>query len=93
MQEYETWVRSDDGTIENAKFIIEWQERIDEVSKAFGKQMNVAGLHKGYIRDAGFEDVTEVIHKVAPSSNRSLNTCLLATSSRKGPGPRTRNRS
>jgi SAM-dependent methyltransferase len=68
MQEYETWVRSDDGTLENAKFIIEWQEKIDEASKAFGKQMNVAGLQKGYIQDAGFEDVTEVIHKVWLSS-------------------------
>ena len=64
MQEYETWVRSDDGTLENAKFIIEWQEKIDEASKAFGKQMNVAGLQKGYIQDAGFEDVTEDIYKV-----------------------------
>ena len=64
MQEYETWVRSDDGTLENAKFIIEWQEKIDEASKAFGKQMNVAGLQKGFIQDAGFEDVTEDIYKV-----------------------------
>jgi cyclopropane fatty-acyl-phospholipid synthase-like methyltransferase len=68
MQEYETWVRSDDGTLENAKFIIEWQEKIDEASKAFGKQMNVASLQKGYMKEAGFEDVTEIIHKVLLSS-------------------------
>ncbi|RQM04831.1 hypothetical protein DH86_00003914, partial [Scytalidium sp. 3C] len=63
MQEYETWVRSDDGTLENAKAIMEWQEKIDEASKAFGKQMNVAGLQKGYIQEAGFQNVHEVIHK------------------------------
>ena len=88
MQEYETWVRSDDGTLENAKFIIEWQEKIDEASKAFGKQMNVAGLQKGYIQDAGFEDVTEDIYKVSLLISDNPESLLTSNQLPQGPWPK-----
>jgi len=64
MQEYETWIRSDDGTLDNCSSIIEWQAKIDEASKAFGKRMNVAGEQKEKLITAGFEGVTNVVHKV-----------------------------
>jgi SAM-dependent methyltransferase len=64
MQEYETWIRSDDGTLDNCPSIIEWQAKIDEASRAFGKRMNVAGEQKEKLIAAGFEGVTDVVHKV-----------------------------
>ena len=65
MQEYETWGKSDDGTIDNAKFLMEWQAKIDEASAVFGKKMNVAETHKQKLIDAGFVDVKDDIYKVS----------------------------
>jgi len=69
-QEYEMWIHSDDGTLENfARNCVEYQERLDEASTKFGKQMNSVRLLEGKMRDAGFVDVRSDIYKV--SSNMS----------------------
>lgn len=64
MQEYEGWVRSDDGTLQNAKGLTRWQEEIDEASTKFGKRLNIAETHKQKLLDAGFVDVRDDIFKV-----------------------------
>jgi trans-aconitate methyltransferase len=64
MQEYDTWIRSDDGGLDNAPNINEWQQKVDKASTMFGKRMNVASEQKAKIIAAGFEDVTEIVHKV-----------------------------
>ena len=64
MQEYETWIRSDDDVgLEACPFIRKWQEKVDEASRRFGKRMNVAAEQERLVA-AGFEDVTEVVQKV-----------------------------
>lgn len=64
MQEYETWAKSDDGTMENAHSLSEWQAKVDEASEIFGKKMNVAETQKQRLIDAGFVDVQDVVYKV-----------------------------
>jgi hypothetical protein len=64
MQEYETWAKSDDGTLENAKYLMEWQAKVDEAATLFGKKMNVAETHKQRLIDAGFVDVRDDVYKV-----------------------------
>jgi trans-aconitate methyltransferase len=64
MQEYETWAKSDDGTLENAKYLMEWQSKVDEAATLFGKKMNVAETHKQRLIDAGFVDVRDDVYKV-----------------------------
>ena len=65
IQEYEAWVRSDDDTIyQTGKWVIAWQELVDEASVKFGKKINVAELQKQYLIDAGFVDVRDDVYKV-----------------------------
>jgi len=64
MQEYETWIRSDDATLNNCPNVQMWQQKVDEASIMFGKRLNVAGEQKEKMVNAGFEDVTDVIHKL-----------------------------
>ena len=64
MQEYDAWIRSDDGTIENATYVKQWQERCDEASLIFGKKLNVAERQKEWLIDAGFVDVRDDVYKV-----------------------------
>jgi dGTP triphosphohydrolase len=64
MQEYEILIKSDDDTINEAKWILEWQKLLDEASIKFGKRLNVAEMQKQYMIDAGFVDVQDDIYKV-----------------------------
>jgi hypothetical protein len=57
MQEYEAWVTSDDDTIESAPWTTEWCEQVDVASRRFGKRLNVAHMHKQWLREAGFVNV------------------------------------
>ena len=67
MQEYQTWVFSDDDTILSAPWIKEWCEGIDEASQRFGKRLRMAQRVRQFILDAGFVDVQEEIYKVIPA--------------------------
>lgn len=64
MQEYEVRIKSDDDTINDAKWIVEWQQLLNEASVKFGKKLNVAEMQKQYMIDAGFVDVHDDIYKV-----------------------------
>jgi hypothetical protein len=65
LQEYETWIRSDDDEgLKNCAYIPEWQSKVDEASTMFGKRMNVAAEQKEKMIAAGFEGVTDVVQKV-----------------------------
>ena len=81
LQEFDVWIYSDDGTLEKAPLCRQWQEKIDEASTKFGKQMNVAYRFKGQMEDAGFVDVVDDVYKVGTSSvllikNRDANPIM-----------------
>jgi trans-aconitate methyltransferase len=64
MQDHACDLESDDGGMERAPACVEAIGELEKAGKAFGKSLNVAHLHKQWMIDAGFEDVTEVMHKV-----------------------------
>ncbi len=64
MQEYETWIFSDDDTIEKAPSVRNWCQGVDEGSIKFGKRFRTAQHHKQWMQEAGFIDVREEIYKV-----------------------------
>ena len=65
IQEYETWIYSDDDTInQTGKATKKWLVLLDEASIKFGKKFNVAGQHRRWMIDAGFVDVHEDVYKV-----------------------------
>jgi hypothetical protein len=66
IQEYETWIQSDDDTAEKAISMQEWQTKVNEAASTFGKPLLVAGDHKQNMIDAGFVNVVDVLHKVFP---------------------------
>jgi hypothetical protein len=66
MQEYMCQVHSDDGTLENAKYLADWVEEMDSASIRFGKRLKAARDLKGYMEEAGFVDVKEEIYRVSP---------------------------
>lgn len=67
MQEYDAWIFSDDDSCDRAPWTMEWVERLDEASRSFGKQINVAKHHKQWITDARFVDISEDVHRVSSS--------------------------
>ncbi|KAF5615166.1 methyltransferase [Fusarium tjaetaba] len=64
MQEYDAWIFSDDDSCDRAPWTMEWVNKLDEASKMFGKQINVAKYHKQWMIDAGFEDVVERVYRI-----------------------------
>jgi SAM-dependent methyltransferase len=65
-QEHDVRVSSDDDSVERAPEVVKWFKDVDEASEKFGKKMDVADRQKQFMIDAGFVEVTEVIHKVRP---------------------------
>lgn len=64
MQEHECWLNSDDDTMKQAKWCQEWIRNVDEASSKIGKRLNVAHLHRQWMIDAGFSDVSEDVYKI-----------------------------
>jgi hypothetical protein len=64
MQDHECWLNSDDGGMERAPASVECCLEMQKAGQAFGKDLNVAHLHKQWMIDAGFKNVREVVHKV-----------------------------
>ncbi|KAK4662350.1 uncharacterized protein QC763_700430 [Podospora pseudopauciseta] len=64
MQEYDAWIFSDDDSFDRAPWTKEWVTKLDDASKMFGKQINVANRHKQWMIDAGFEDVQEKVIRI-----------------------------
>lgn len=63
-QEYELCIRSEDGTHEQAVMLKDWQRKLDQASRIFGKQMNLASNIPGWMRDTGLVNVSDDIYKV-----------------------------
>jgi SAM-dependent methyltransferase len=63
-QEPEAWVLSDDGTMEKAVNLKQWQELCNNAAAQFGKEIRIADTLKQRMVDAGFVDVHERIIKV-----------------------------
>ncbi|EXJ65684.1 uncharacterized protein A1O5_11211 [Cladophialophora psammophila CBS 110553] len=63
MQEYHCQVYSDDGSLDQAIYLKNWVEEMNEGSKRFGKELKTANKLKNYMQDAGYIDVHEEIYK------------------------------
>ena len=63
---------SDDDTVQRAKNLNEWCKLLNEASEKFGKELDVARLHKQRMIDAGFKNVKEEIYKVCLLFNSFL---------------------
>lgn len=63
-QEYETTAKTDDNSFPPDSAMVQWILNLNEAANKFGKVMNVAPLLKGYVEDAGFVNVKEIIRKV-----------------------------
>lgn len=63
-QEFEAWVLSDDGTHSKATAVMDWQDRLNEASKQFGKPMNIAAQLAGWMEEGGFVNISDDIYKV-----------------------------
>ncbi|KAG4418058.1 hypothetical protein IFR04_008795 [Cadophora malorum] len=55
IQEHAIEMHSEDGEVPPST--AEWLEKMEEAAKSFGKEMNVAKNVKGFLIDAGFEDI------------------------------------
>ncbi|KAK2738966.1 methyltransferase domain-containing protein [Colletotrichum kahawae] len=64
MQEYDAWIFSDDDSFDRAIWTKEWVTKLDDASKTYGKQINVARFHKQWMIEAGFEDVQELVYRI-----------------------------
>lgn len=65
MQEYDAWVFSHDDSCDRAPWTMQWVNEVDQASKNFGKQLNIADKHKHWMADVGFTDVKEVLYRVS----------------------------
>ncbi|KAL3478606.1 S-adenosyl-L-methionine-dependent methyltransferase [Aspergillus californicus] len=63
LQEYEGFIHSDDGTHLKAPMLLDICKTLDEASKKFGKQMNIASSLAGWLERAGFANVTPDVYK------------------------------
>jgi len=56
--------KSDDGTVKKGSIFEQWGEVSLDAGDAFGKTLRIVDESRGYINDAGFEDVTEHRYKI-----------------------------
>ncbi|OAG39697.1 hypothetical protein AYO21_05972 [Fonsecaea monophora] len=65
MQEYETHLKSDDDPeLTRVPYLKRWQDEVNEGSKVFGKDLDVAKEQRERMSNAGFVDVRDDIYKV-----------------------------
>lgn len=64
---------TDDNSLPEESTFAEFQIRVEEASRIFGKKINVAAEHKGGLVQAGFEGVVEVIRKVSSCHDYGSN--------------------
>lgn len=55
---------SDDGTVTDDHVLAVWSKTFIEAGEKFGKTFRIADLAKGYLQDAGFQNVTERQYKL-----------------------------
>lgn len=63
IDEFESWLKSDDGTLTEDSAIHEWQTFCDEASQKSGRRLNVAETLAPKMTAAGFLRVTDDIYK------------------------------
>ena len=56
---------SDDNTLDRAPHLAEWVETMSDLAERFGKPLKIGIKLKGWMTDAGFEDIHDEIHKVS----------------------------
>jgi hypothetical protein len=61
--EFESWLKSDDGTLKDDSAISEWQRLMDEASSKFGRRLNIAETLEPKLKAAGFVDTHDDIYK------------------------------
>lgn len=66
-QEPEAWVQSDDGSMDRAANIMQWQTLCNQAAAQFGKEIRVAHTLKERMEKAGFVDVHQKTIKVRRS--------------------------
>ncbi|KOS19876.1 hypothetical protein ESCO_005634 [Escovopsis weberi] len=64
MQEYDSWVTSDDDSCERAPWTTAWCRLLQEASGKHGRSNCVSHFHKQWIMDAGFECVEEKVFRI-----------------------------
>ena len=70
--EWETWSFTDDGSLpEDSKFD-HWQKELNKAASSFGREMRIATKVKGWVEEAGFEDVNQEVWKVRHNSSPFL---------------------
>ena len=62
--DFEVWATTDDDSLKPDSSYQEYQERLDEAARKFGKIMNISPQFKQMVIDAGYEGVHEDIHNV-----------------------------
>jgi hypothetical protein len=73
MQEYETWLQSDDDPdLVRTPYIQQWQNEVNRASTVFGKTLDTAKEQKQRLIDAGFVDVQDDVYKVSHLQAASL---------------------
>jgi hypothetical protein len=60
-----TWATSDDDSFPDDSIYAEFQRILEKASVTFGKRINVAAEHRGWLVEAGFDGVVEVVRKVS----------------------------
>jgi ubiquinone/menaquinone biosynthesis C-methylase UbiE len=75
IQEPVALCESDDGTIEDAHAILQWQELCNDAAKVFAKEIRVGHTLKQRMLDAGFVDVAEKVVKVTPNCTHGKRHC------------------
>lgn len=65
LQEPEAWMISDDDSRHRVHSLNQWQTLVNEAARKFGKEIDLAPTLAQRMKDAGFVDVVEDIHKVS----------------------------
>lgn len=62
MQEHDAWISTLNE--EEPPWTQDWNRTLNEASAKFGKVLNVANNHVGWMKEAGFTEVEDQIHKI-----------------------------
>ena len=62
--DFDAWASTDDNSLPETSSYYEFQVRLDEAAKKFGRNMNMGPLHEQNLLAAGFVDVVVDIRKV-----------------------------
>lgn len=64
-QEYHCEVYSDDDTLQRATNLTDWVETMSEMAEKFGKPLKIGTRLRGWMEDAGFEDIHDQVYRIS----------------------------